>query len=325
MTQTTEPRGSGTTAVRSFPKLSAVGAGVVAALLAGCGALQQAQGDTSPIGAAGALPQIAEGMKTEKFGYTGAQQSFTVPAGVTHLTVGVSGASGASGRTTVGGDGGWVKATIPVTPGETLALFVGGEGGADGSGGFNGGASAGKGHITGSDGGGGGGASDVRQGGDGLTNRVVIAGGGGGAGGNAIYGAGSGGAGGGQIGGAGEGRGSRGGPDGHGGQGGTQSAGGRGGRGAHRSGFHRGRRGDSGTLGVGGSGGGAIKSGGGGGGGGGGYYGGGGGGAGSLSTSGVGGGGGGAGASSFIEETATHVQNRQGAAPSGDGQIVIHW
>jgi hypothetical protein len=39
----------------------------------------------------------------------------------------------------------------------------------------------------------------------------------------------------------------------------------------------------------------------------------------------LGGGGGGGGASSFIETNATHVKNLQGAAPSGNGKIVISW
>jgi hypothetical protein len=44
-----------------------------------------------------------------------------------------------------------------------------------------------------------------------------------------------------------------------------------------------------------------------------------------VSTSGVGGGGGGGGASSFVERGATHVENKQGAAPSGNGRVVISW
>jgi hypothetical protein len=39
----------------------------------------------------------------------------------------------------------------------------------------------------------------------------------------------------------------------------------------------------------------------------------------------AGGGAGGGGASSFVETAATHVQNTQGAAPTGNGQIVISW
>ena len=61
-----------------------------------------------------------------------------------------------------------------MTPGETLAIFVGGAGR---NGGWNGGGSASL--LVGAPGGG---ASDVRQGGDALTDRVVVGGGGGGGG-----------------------------------------------------------------------------------------------------------------------------------------------
>jgi hypothetical protein len=37
------------------------------------------------------------------------------------------------------------------------------------------------------------------------------------------------------------------------------------------------------------------------------------------------GGGGGGGGSSYVEKGATHVKNLQGAAPPGNGQIVISW
>lgn len=91
------------------------------------------------------------------------------PAGVTHLTITAYGANGASGvgySPSFGGIGGTVTATIPVTPGERLAI-VGGNGGDNG---FNG-----RGALR-SHGGcncnsQGGGASDVRQGGDRLTDR----------------------------------------------------------------------------------------------------------------------------------------------------------
>ncbi len=135
----------------------------------------------------------ARATNVERFQYTGAQQSFTVPSGVTKITVAADGASGAGStfRHMKGGKGGLVKATIPVTSGETLAIFVGGEGGKSsaigGRGGFNGG---GNGGVTGSEsangGNGGGGGSDVRENGTGLANRIVVAGGGGGAGGFAI-------------------------------------------------------------------------------------------------------------------------------------------
>ena len=48
-----------------------------------------------------------------------------------------SGSTGGYGSESSGAPGGSVKATIPVTPGEKLAVFVGGEGAT--AGGFNGG------------------------------------------------------------------------------------------------------------------------------------------------------------------------------------------
>jgi len=149
------------------------------------------------------------------FHYTGTEQTFKVPRGVTQVTVTANGASGPYGTvkgscTLAGGLGGLVQATIPVTPGETLAVFVGGEGtiGAacgsqygNGSGGFNGGGdggSAGYGDI----GDGGGGASDVREGSSALSDRILVAGGGGGLGASAAQGqGGTGGVGGGRRGG----------------------------------------------------------------------------------------------------------------------------
>jgi hypothetical protein len=63
------------------------------------------------------------------FAYTGTKQSFKVPAGVTQVTIAASGASGAAGYGfgynkygAPGGLGGRVKATIPVTSGERLAI-----------------------------------------------------------------------------------------------------------------------------------------------------------------------------------------------------------
>ncbi|MFY9665117.1 MAG: hypothetical protein WAK19_11765 [Candidatus Cybelea sp.] len=196
---------------------------VAVLLLSGCSAppFDSAQGSLRQDGALlrSAPPARSQVRATNvaRFHYTGAQQTFTVPSGVTQITVTADGASGAGStfRHMKGGKGGLVKATIPVTSGETLAIFVGGDGGkssaSGGPGGFNGG---GNGGVTGSGNGGGGG--------------------------------------------------------------------------------------------------------------GGGYYGGGGGSAGSLGTSGTGGGGGG-GASSYIETSATNVVNRRGAAPRGNGEIVITW
>jgi hypothetical protein len=116
-------------------------------------------------------------------------QSFVVPAGVCSITVDATGAQGGleAFSSADGGPGGRTVATIPVTPGETLQIDVGGRGGdgegasddsvsadnvvdgavsaaavfAGGAGGINGGGAGGSSSDGG--GGGGGGASDVRQ------------------------------------------------------------------------------------------------------------------------------------------------------------------
>lgn len=203
-------------------------------------------------------------------------QDFVVPAGVCAVHVVALGAAGGTGRgdPSDGRNGGTADATIPVTPGETLHVFVGGKGGDfvpaglghgvfGGRGGLNGGGDAGNADQTGvspqNPGGGGGGASDVRQGGTGLGNRVVVAGGGGGGGGTGLSLDARGGTGGGTTGDNGLGA--------EGGGGGAQSnpPGGAGGAGA-----------GAGVAGVGGAGVTAVQSSGGGGGGG--FFGGGGGG-----------------------------------------------
>jgi hypothetical protein len=217
----------------------------------------------------------------QKFLFTGTEQTFTVPAGVTKVRVDAKGASGggasgSQGSKVTAGRGGEVKATIPVAAGERLAIFVGGagvdggSGGSGGSGGYNGGAPGGA-ESYGGEGAGGGGASDVRQGGVKLSHRVLIAGGGGGAGGThyGFYeGGGSGGLGGGAIGGDG------GNPCyasycyGCGGSGGTQSAGGIGGNGGNgESSSYHGAKGGAGNRRSGGSGGSSGRYGGSGGGG----------------------------------------------------------
>ena len=98
---------------------------------------------------------------SQTFSYTGSEQSFDVPARVTQLTVVALGASGVGADS--GSKGGRVYAVIPVTPGERLAVFVGGEGSGT-SGGFNGGGNGGDGGSYYSNAYGGGGASDVRRG-----------------------------------------------------------------------------------------------------------------------------------------------------------------
>lgn len=116
---------------------------------------------------------------TTTFSYTGAVQMFTVPDGVTQITVDVVGAAGGTGNAGAGGLGGLgeeVKATLSVTAG-TLYVFVGGAGGPGvnfvAHPGFNGGGGS-------QAGGGGGGASDIRTISSDLTSRLIAAGGGGG-------------------------------------------------------------------------------------------------------------------------------------------------
>lgn len=62
---------------------------------------------------------------SKAFTYTGKEQSFSVPAHVTKIKIVALGAVGGGHN---GGRGGRTTATISVTPGQTLAVFVGGEG-----------------------------------------------------------------------------------------------------------------------------------------------------------------------------------------------------
>jgi hypothetical protein len=282
--------------------------GTAAALLSACA------GSSPGVMLSGVTTSDRAPTGSQTFTYTGAEQTFKVPTGISSITVDVYGAAGFGSKPKKTARGGRTKATIPVTPSETLYVFVGGQGP---SGGFNGG---GTGGCTGYDGRyTGGGASDVREGGDGLSNRIVVAGGGGGHG-DAEF---RGGPGGDLTGGMGSG----GPPDGQrgrGGSGGTQSQGGVGGAGGN----YGGNAGSAGTLGAGGGGGQGglyIHCGGGGGGG---YYGGGGGGSGSAGEGSVGGGSGGAGGggSSYAEPGATGLAIWQGwKTATGNGTIIFNW
>jgi hypothetical protein len=321
---------------------SASSIGAAAALLTACSGSQPPLG---PYGMNGTAPAASH---DQVFHYTGSEQSFKVPSGVTHLRITAHGADGAagllypSGYPAPGGGGGIVTATIPVTGGERLAIFVGGSGQ---HGGFNGGAGvAGGSKCSSGCASFGGGASDVRQGGDKLADRVIVAAGGGGGaqdgcfcppscrsqGDGCTTDAGAGGGGGGRIGGSGKAGSSyesSGRLGGGGGSGGTQETGGQGGAGG---GGGSSCTGSTGALGAGGVGGYEPDScGGPGGGGGGGYYGGGGGGGGGYgSGEDYGAGGGGGGGSSFVEKGARHVKMTPGlreAASKSDGSIVILW
>jgi Glycine rich protein len=222
--------------------------------------------------AAGVAPAQAT---TQTFLYTGVEQMFTVPGGVTSVHVVAIGGVGGDATDSVGGAAAEVSGDITVTPGQTLYVEVGGIGkdiGEGGEGGFNGG---------GDGGGGGGGASDVRTSplASGLApdHRLIVAAGGGGGGGSGPSGTGANGGAAGSAGANSELY--------AGGGAGTAIAGGLGAAGCFGS------TGGNGTLGEGGAGGDPGESSGPGGGGGAGYYGGGGG-AGSCEFGSSGGGGG---------------------------------
>ncbi len=126
---------------------------------------------------------IPLGTALATFAYTGAVQTYTIPAGVTSVVVTANGAVGGTlvigNNVYPGGKGAQAQTVLTVTPGETLNVYVGGTGGFNtgngaGPGGWNGGGNARGG------GGGGGGATDLRRGGTALTNRLVVAAGGGG-------------------------------------------------------------------------------------------------------------------------------------------------
>jgi hypothetical protein len=133
-------------------------------------------------------------------GFTDLAQMWTVPVGVTSITVNLRGAQGGRGANDGigtgggGGSGGVVTGTLAVTPGETLTVYLGGAGGdgtrASGSGGgvggsgsggtFGGGRGGNAGAAGSSGGGGGGGGAAVLMRG---TTVLAVAGGAGGGGG----------------------------------------------------------------------------------------------------------------------------------------------
>lgn len=232
------------------------------------------------------------------FSFTGAPETFSVPAGVSSIDFEVVAASGGDG-----GLGGKVTGTLQNLPSE-LIIVVGGAGsvGPEAPGGYNGGGKAGG--FAGNEGSGGG-ASDIRLGAD-LASRIVVAGGGGGIGGRIGGFGGDGGGFTGETGGSGQGSGGRGGSHLMGGSGGYSN----GGTAAAR-----------GVLGLGGAGGSASYSGGGGGGGG--YFGGGGGGA-DNATCCTDGGGGGGGSSHTNPDYVSEYFHTQGAN-QGNGYIKLSY
>ncbi|GKU77609.1 glycine rich domain-containing protein [Paenibacillus sp. L3-i20] len=189
-------------------------------------------------------PDYSTAPEVLDFKFTGSAEEFVAPRSGSYKFE-VWGAEG--GTSGFGGKGGYSVGSMNLNKGDKLSLHVGGQTG------WNGGGS-GHGRITDS----GGGATDIRKGGTGLNNRIIVAGGGGGWGSRSGI---NGGVGGGSSGG----RGKDGADNRKGAEGGTQTSGGSGGYGLTTGG--------AGVLGVGGSN--NAGSGSGAGGGGGGYYGGG--------------------------------------------------
>lgn len=119
--------------------------------------------------------------KTVVFNYTGADQQWVVPLGVTQVFIDVFGAQGGTSVAPgAGGLGGKMRAVLNVTPGETLLLMVGGQPtsrvavyGNGGNGGSNT-ANASNQSMAG------GGLSGVFRTSITMANAILIAGGGGG-------------------------------------------------------------------------------------------------------------------------------------------------
>ena len=133
-----------------------------------------------------ATPQLTETVKYIQAGVNDTPRvtnsfdvkDFVVPAGVTAIQVKAVGAGAGATSTTAWGNGGSVLTNLPVTPGETLKVYVGSQPqlvNRVNIPGWNGGGTSAYGL-----GGYGGGASDIRRGGTALANRVIVAGGGGG-------------------------------------------------------------------------------------------------------------------------------------------------
>jgi len=134
--------------------------------------------------------------QTYTFSYTGADQTLTVPAGVTSISVDLRGAGGGNqGNAGAGGTGGKTVGTLAVTAGQVYKIVVGQAGKLTTGSSYGGGGS----YTAGSgNGGGGGGYTGIFLTSVSQANAKAIAGGGGGA----AYGGNQGGSGGGTTGGS---------------------------------------------------------------------------------------------------------------------------
>ena len=143
------------------------------------------------------VPTPAYSPITTSFSYTGAQQSWVLPAGATGIVFDLKGSKGGTYNCTAG-QGGRVQGTKNISAGATLYLYIGGYVN-DWNAGYNGGGNSSRSGNWGW-GAGGGGATDIRVGGTAYANRIAVAGGGGGGGFNWNWGCGTGGDGGGLTG-----------------------------------------------------------------------------------------------------------------------------
>ncbi|WP_330300095.1 Ig-like domain-containing protein [Streptomyces sp. NBC_00503] len=168
-------------------------AGLLAALLVPLAAAADPADAAGPCGPGGAFTSSPPTCTYA----TAGTDVFTVPAGVSALTVDLYGAEGGSAAGFVapsppndgspGGLGGRTHAVLAVTPGQSIQITRGGVGSSGTSrhgeyarvGGFGHGSGGGGAHGGG---GSGGGATDLRTGAFGSTDRILVAGGGGGAG-----------------------------------------------------------------------------------------------------------------------------------------------
>ena len=136
------------------------------------------------------LQTIDGDMRTASFSYTGAEQTWTVPDGITDIWVLAAGAKGGDGTTgRPGGKGAVIYTKVTVTPNTTYKIVVGGNTnsttalyGYGGNGGTNGNSL--------NNAGAGGGLSGIFITSVSTANALVVAGGGGSGGGQPTYGAG---------------------------------------------------------------------------------------------------------------------------------------
>ncbi|HTT90874.1 MAG TPA: MBG domain-containing protein [Acidimicrobiales bacterium] len=159
--------------LRCAPARLLAAAGLFAGGLVGANAVLLAGAPVA--GASTPAPTCASGTCTVTFPETGSTEPWTVPDGVSSLSVTLYGANGGGASGATGGSGARVEATVSSSPASALTVNVGGSGvaGPDGFAGYGGGGYGGE-----VDSGGGGGATTISEG----ATSVLVAGGGGGGG-----------------------------------------------------------------------------------------------------------------------------------------------